>query len=118
MRGTKTRQMVLPRPAEMIHRNLAVSQRLVRAVLSSREGKRAFSPLILPPEESSMRILACSVFLICCALCVPASAADAAKKKIVFISGGPSHGFLSHDHLAGCKLLADRVNQIPGYEAT
>lgn len=49
-------------------------------------------------------------------LAVPADAAD--KKKIVFISGGPSHGFLSHDHLAGCKLLADRVNKLDGYEAT
>jgi len=51
-----------------------------------------------------------------CLLATPALAAD--KKKIVFVAGGPSHGFLSHDHLAGCKLLADRINATPGYEAT
>lgn len=49
-------------------------------------------------------------------LSLPVGAAE--KKKVVFISGGPSHGFLSHDHLAGCKLLADRINALPGYEAT
>jgi type 1 glutamine amidotransferase len=46
-----------------------------------------------------------------------AHAADA-KKKIVFIAGGPSHGFFAHDHLAGCKLLAKRINEVPGFEAT
>jgi hypothetical protein len=43
-------------------------------------------------------------------------AADA-KKKVLFFAGGPSHGFFAHDHLAGCKLLADRVNQVPGFSA-
>jgi hypothetical protein len=47
-----------------------------------------------------------------------ARAADAEKKKVVFIAGGPSHGFFAHDHLAGCKLLAERINQVPGFEAT
>jgi len=36
--------------------------------------------------------------------------ADAAKKKIVFVAGNPSHGFGSHDHKAGCNLLANQLN--------
>jgi hypothetical protein len=47
-----------------------------------------------------------------------AKAADGVKKKIVFIAGGPSHGFLAHDFLAGSRLLADRINAVPGFEAT
>jgi len=47
---------------------------------------------------------------LCCALLVPyclteaASAADA--KKIVFVAGPRSHGYGSHEHYAGCVLLA------------
>jgi type 1 glutamine amidotransferase len=41
-----------------------------------------------------------------------------AKKKVVFIAGGPSHGFGAHDHKSGCYLLAKRINQVPGFEAT
>ena len=41
----------------------------------------------------------------------------AEKKKVVFIAGGPSHGFGAHDHLAGCNLLADKLKEAkPGYE--
>jgi type 1 glutamine amidotransferase len=29
-----------------------------------------------------------------------------AKKKIVFVAGGPSHGYGDHEHLGGCMLLA------------
>lgn len=59
--------------------------------------------------------------LLALGLLLPSSllAADAGgKKKVVFIAGGPSHGFFAHDHLAGCKLLAERINQVPGFEAT
>jgi type 1 glutamine amidotransferase len=63
----------------------------------------------------SLSVLAASAALF--ALSGVATAAETAKKKIVFISGGPSHGFLSHDHLAGCHLLAKRINATPGYEA-
>jgi len=28
------------------------------------------------------------------------------KKKVVFLSGNRSHGFGSHEHYAGCRLLA------------
>jgi type 1 glutamine amidotransferase len=39
-------------------------------------------------------------------------------KKIVFIAGNQSHGFGSHDHQAGCMLLAKAVNEnVPGAKA-
>lgn len=41
----------------------------------------------------------------------PLSAAEAAKKKIVFIAGNPSHGKGEHEHRAGCMLLADQLNK-------
>jgi len=31
------------------------------------------------------------------------------QKKIVFIAGGPSHGYASHTHFAGCVLLAKAI---------
>lgn len=39
------------------------------------------------------------------------SAADAVKKKIVFIAGNPSHGRGEHEHRAGCMLLAGELNK-------
>jgi len=42
----------------------------------------------------------------------------AAKKKIVLIAGGPSHGYFSHTHYAGCMLLAKALNEnVRGVEA-
>jgi len=32
-------------------------------------------------------------------------------KKVVFVAGSPSHGYMSHEHNAGCLLLADRLNR-------
>ncbi|MCA9033422.1 MAG: DUF1080 domain-containing protein, partial [Planctomycetaceae bacterium] len=32
------------------------------------------------------------------------------RKKIVFVAGSPSHGYFSHEHNAGCLLLADKLN--------
>ena len=43
-----------------------------------------------------------------------AFAAEAADKKIVFIAGRPSHGPLSHEHRAGCLLLAKSLAGVPG----
>lgn len=31
------------------------------------------------------------------------------KKKIVFLAGRPSHGYMSHEHYAGCMLLAKSI---------
>ncbi len=43
------------------------------------------------------------------------AAADApATKKIVFVAGNPSHGYGSHEHRAGCLLLAKCMEQLPG----
>jgi type 1 glutamine amidotransferase len=45
-----------------------------------------------------------------------ATAAD--KTKIVFVAGEQSHGWGSHEHKAGCMLLADRLNRnMPNVEA-
>jgi len=35
----------------------------------------------------------------------------AASKKIVFLVGGKSHGYFSHDHKSGCNLLANHLKQ-------
>lgn len=39
------------------------------------------------------------------------TAAEPAKKKILFIAGPPSHGYGAHEHAAGCKLLAKCLNE-------
>ena len=42
-----------------------------------------------------------------------------ASKTIVFVAGGPSHDYGSHEHNAGCLLLARLLRQhMPGYEVT
>jgi hypothetical protein len=57
----------------------------------------------------------CLVIFVCSTFAV--GAADAEKKKVLFIAGGPSHGFGAHDHLAGCSLLAAKLKEAkPGYE--
>ena len=39
------------------------------------------------------------------------------KKKVVFISGAPSHGYWSHEHYAGCVQLADSLSEaFPEYD--
>jgi type 1 glutamine amidotransferase len=40
-----------------------------------------------------------------------------AQKKIVLIAGKISHGPGEHEHLAGCTLLASKLNQQPGVRA-
>ena len=43
-----------------------------------------------------------------------ACAVQAADTKIIFIAGRPSHGPLSHEHRAGCLLLAKSLAGVPG----
>jgi type 1 glutamine amidotransferase len=33
------------------------------------------------------------------------------KKKVVFVAGPQSHGYAAHEHYAGCRLLADTLNE-------
>ena len=43
----------------------------------------------------------------------------AQDKKVVFIPGPDSHGYGSHAHVGGVKLLADQINKhVPGLSAT
>jgi hypothetical protein len=41
----------------------------------------------------------------------------AADKKVVLIAGPPSHGPAEHEHRAGCLLLQQCLNQLPGIHA-
>ena len=43
-------------------------------------------------------------------LCLASTAAAQDKAKVVFISGRPSHGPMSHEHRAGNMILAKRLN--------
>jgi hypothetical protein len=43
--------------------------------------------------------------------------APSGKKKIVFMAGRKSHGYMGHEHNAGCLLLADCLQKnVPGVE--
>lgn len=60
------------------------------------------------------RLLGAGVAL-CGALMVTASANAADGKRIAFLAGRPSHGYGSHEHLAGCRVLADAIERaVPG----
>jgi hypothetical protein len=40
-------------------------------------------------------------------------------KKVLFIAGRPSHGYMQHEHYAGCALLAKALNEnVPGISCT
>jgi type 1 glutamine amidotransferase len=47
-------------------------------------------------------------------LCLLATTALAADKKIVFVAGKPSHGPGDHEHRAGCLLLKSCLEKVPG----
>ena len=62
-------------------------------------------PILLP--------IACALGLVATFMTVTRAEpkAAAAKKKIVFIAGTPSHPIGAHEHRAGCMLLADHLNK-------
>ena len=51
--------------------------------------------------------------LIACVATPALFAADKSKPKhkVLFLAGGPSHGYGAHDHLAGCMLLAKSLDE-------
>jgi trehalose utilization protein len=56
-----------------------------------------------------------SILLVVFALTIASSlstdAAEPAKKKVVFLSGNPSHGRMAHEHRAGNMILAEALNR-------
>ncbi len=58
-------------------------------------------------------VLAFPALLLCLGLSAcPTQAQDkAAQDRIVFLAGKPSHGYGSHEHLAGCRILADTIER-------
>ena len=66
-----------------------------------------------------MSFLAPIIVALATAAHLPLTAETLDAKRIVFVAGGPSHGKGSHEHRAGCMLLADHVTRgMPGYRAT
>ena len=56
--------------------------------------------------------VALSAVLVCSLVeCSTAQQSNAVAKKIVFIAGTPSHGYGAHEHFAGCRLLAQSIQQ-------
>ena len=50
-------------------------------------------------------------FFVSIACTAPKNTDMPVKKKIVFIPGNDSHGIGEHEHLGGCKLLAEMLNE-------
>ena len=63
-----------------------------------------------------LRRLACFGSL--CCLFLASSLLQAADKEILLIAGVPSHGPREHEFRAGCLLLGDCLNKLPGVHAT
>lgn len=59
--------------------------------------------------------LLCAGLALCYGLLLGVSCDAADSKRIVFLAGKPSHGYGSHEHLAGCRILADAIQRaMPG----
>lgn len=55
-------------------------------------------------------VLALCLFVVSCAIGTHVDGQDPAKKNILMIAGKPSHGYGSHEHFAGLKILEETVN--------
>ncbi len=77
---------------------------------------------ILFELDVTVLFLACSVMVSVAVVTMTKAVAEDASiqggaKKIVFIAGRPSHGFGSHEHNAGCLLLAKKLKEaLPNVE--
>lgn len=62
----------------------------------------------------SMTLFRCLASLILLSLGLTGFASGAEPRKIVLVAGKPSHGPGDHEFRAGCLLIQERLNQIPG----
>ncbi|MCP3918949.1 MAG: ThuA domain-containing protein [bacterium] len=60
-------------------------------------------------------LVAAAVALAACA--ASPSEAEAPARRILLLAGPPSHGYGAHEHLAGCQLMADRLERLGCVEA-
>lgn len=58
-----------------------------------------------------LRFVPFLLFLLSITLSQVVNADDTKKKRVVFLAGKPSHGYGSHEHLAGSRILAEAINQ-------
>ncbi|MCC6507526.1 MAG: ThuA domain-containing protein, partial [Pirellulaceae bacterium] len=59
----------------------------------------------------SIHRLLVAVAALAVSLLTGGSSQAADGKRIVFLAGKPSHGYGSHEHLAGCRILADAIQR-------
>lgn len=61
--------------------------------------------------------LLCAGLALCSCLIASSFAWSADGKRIVLLAGNPSHGYGSHEHLAGCRILAEAIERsAPGVQ--
>ena len=110
------------------YRIIAQGNRLVHAinghetieVVDNQTSKRSMSGLLAlqlhagPPMKVQFKDIQLKKLPVAAA---SSDSSTTAPKKIVFLAGGPSHGYGSHEHHAGCLLLARYLHEnLPGYE--
>ena len=78
----------------------------LRSLGQCKSGKPVTS---LGAEFMPISRMLCVILLLCCSLLTDVYAADG--KRIVFLAGRPSHGYGSHEHLAGCRILAEAIKR-------
>src|SRR5215208_7207526 len=74
---------------------------------------KRFQPVDRTDHMIRRRIMLLCLLLLVCALTQFASAAEKSngKRKVLFLSGKPSHGYGAHDHLAGGMLLSKSLKE-------
>jgi len=61
--------------------------------------------------QATRALIPCLSALLTTLLLLPPAVSDDGARNIVFVAGPRSHGYGSHEHHAGCLLLADRLKK-------
>jgi putative membrane-bound dehydrogenase-like protein len=59
-------------------------------------------------------IIATCILQACIIACLATPVSGEQSRRIVFLAGKPSHGYGAHEHLAGCRILADEIQRSTG----
>src|SRR3954465_3396325 len=62
-------------------------------------------------KRQSVRLVIATLTFCMAATALLGAQENTSKRKVLFLAGKPSHGYGAHDHLAGCMLLAESLNE-------